>query len=229
MKHYKRSDRNIPMKFYKFYVFTSLPLFMALAIVHIQIFIIIKIYDINRVSSLLLMVELLIAICAYFGLHKEKYWGYIINEILVIVEAIIGFALSVFGIYRLYSGYTGGAEILAVGIAIMIPNILMFIYFEKRRHLFKDVLNMFDAPIYTYAAEACYISTLHLNGTTSERIGALSEFNFNYSKFLDKNTGTIYFREEVRNGQTVNVAVTREKWKEAVAQQSALRRSNTTD
>ena len=231
MKHYKRSDL-VSMRFYSFYISVRLPLLIGLCISIIMLYAVIIVYEINNVSMSLIVFEPLTAICACIGLSKEHYWGYLINKIFVIAGAVIGFAVFGIGIYmyiyRVSIFFISCAEAFTAGIIIIIINILIYIYFEKRRYLFRGVPKRHgDADFAAYTAEICWICILHLNGTTSKRIGTTDKFNFNYSEFIDRSR-SIYFREEVRNGQIVNVVTTKEKWLEAVTQNSGSKRDNTT-
>ena len=211
----------VPMRFYKFYIWVRLPL-----IVLFDIFFIIS-NGIDNAFSPVYLIEILTIIFAFVGLVRKKYWGYMINKIFIIAKVVIGFIFVIFGINGLYSGDYGFFLDIGIGIVSIVINILIYIYFENRQYLFKGTLKQHaDTPICTHDADTCLIRILHLNGTASERIGNTGQFNFNCSKFID-DTGTIYFREEVRNGQIVNVVTTKEKWLEAVTQNSGSKRNTT--
>ncbi|MCH5212651.1 MAG: hypothetical protein J1G06_06530 [Oscillospiraceae bacterium] len=212
MKYYNDYDY-VPMNFHKFYIRVRLPLMVVLNIVNIIV------RKSNGIVLSLQLLEILTAICICVGLGREEYWGYMVNKIFIIVEAVLGIVVLGLGAYGMYLGYSEFAEDIGTGLGLIVPHIFIFIYFEKRRYLFTGAPKQRkDVPI--YAGDTCLIRILHLNGTTSEQVENISKFNFNYSKFIDE-TGTIYFREEVRNGQTVNIATTKEKWIEAVLQNFA--------
>ncbi|MCH5213143.1 MAG: hypothetical protein J1G06_09015 [Oscillospiraceae bacterium] len=206
MTYYNPSDPDVPMNFYKFYIWVRVPL-----IVLSDISTLIK-GETDSIALLISMVEMLTIIFACVGLYKKEYWGYLTNKIFTIAESIIGFIYIVFGIYEAAWGYPGFASSIGCGLGLIITNILICLYFEKRRYFFKGVPNKYNnSPIYTCDMDTRLIRILHLNGSVSERYEDISEFNFDYLKFCDE-SGTLYFREEIRNGQIVRVAKTKEQW-----------------
>lgn len=132
LKRYSKDDPDVPMRYFKFYLYVRLPLTVINYLVNL--------YTDGTgtgILSVLPFLEALAAVCIIIGLAKKEYWGYVVNKIFIIIEIIFSFKIIITGLSLLYYGdYASCSYSVSYGVSSMIWNIPTFIYFEKRKYLF---------------------------------------------------------------------------------------------
>ncbi|MCH5188647.1 MAG: hypothetical protein J1F63_09600 [Oscillospiraceae bacterium] len=132
IKRYSKDDPDVPMIFYKIYICVRLPLIVMIYIKNL--------YTNNvgtGISSVVPFLESVAAVCIIIGLAKKEYWGYVVNKFFLIIEVIFSVKIIITGLYYLHYGeYEIFSYSVSFGIAAIITNSLIFVYFEKRKYLF---------------------------------------------------------------------------------------------
>lgn len=125
MKRYTLLDQNVPMVFYRFYIYFRMPVSIIMYLIG---------FAENGFSDIfsfaLNTFEILLYVCACIGLWKMKHWGYVLNKIFLIYE------LAVFSVLIPVNVYFQDYAAIGTCVGQLVVNTLIFIYFEKRKFLF---------------------------------------------------------------------------------------------
>lgn len=125
MRRYTLLDQDVPMAFYRFYIYFRMPLSVIRFLMQ---------WSENGITNLfsftLSAFEILLYVCACIGLWKMKHWGYVCNKIFLIFELILFSVLIPLNMY--FQDYAA----IGTCVAQILINIPILIYFEKRKFLF---------------------------------------------------------------------------------------------
>lgn len=125
MKRYTLLDQNVPMAFYRFYIYFRMPVSVIMYLAGFAENGFSDIFSFTLSTS-----EILLYACACIGLWRMKHWGYVLNKIFLIYE------LAVFSVLIPVNVYFQDYAAIGTCVAQLIINVPIYIYFEKRKFLF---------------------------------------------------------------------------------------------
>lgn len=132
LERYSKDDPYVPMKFFYFYTYFRFPITIInfiLSLIYYSLYY----TQFSSVIFRLSVAETFLVIAVFLGLFRKKHWGIILNTVLLVYNT----SMSAFTWFNnMYIGAATLAEFLGTSIGILIVNILIMFYFEKRKFLF---------------------------------------------------------------------------------------------
>lgn len=125
---YYTIENETPMAFFKFYVYVR-PILSILLNLRTWIT-----FDYDIVSLIIEIAILIVYLFSIIGLIKRKYWGYVLNNISLIVPLVLSFFDALTCV--IMGDYITASSRVATLLVYTIVNALIFIYFRKRKYLF---------------------------------------------------------------------------------------------
>lgn len=140
LKSYSKTDENVPMAFYYFYIYARLPCSLILCILSW-----IQNGVVNDFWFMLKLLDQLTYLCACIGLIKKQYWGYVVNKFLLIANIVVSLCSIPLCLWVTHTGETFiGSFIIVNCFSVITVYSLIFIYFEKRKYLFEGAPQQSD-------------------------------------------------------------------------------------
>ena len=212
MKRYSKDDKNVPMAFYYFYIYVRLPF----SLIH-YVFNLVQNSITNEIVFTLALLEQLTYLGACIGLVKKKYWGYIINKVLLITEIVTSLCLLPIAIWYIYIGdINSGSFILGDCLAIFILYPLMFIYFEKRKYLFEGAPQQ-NNNVTPQSPQMVNIRIFDKENGFFDKTENENKLPPTYKQYLDEN-GILYAVIEHLDGKIKINLVSKDDWRNIVQQ-----------
>lgn len=133
LKSYSKTDENVPMAFYYFYIYARLPCSLIICILSW-----IQNGVVDDFWFMLKLLDQLTYVCACIGLVQKKYWGYVVNKVLLIANIVVSLCSIPFYLWVTHTGETFIGSFMIVNyFSVITVYSLIFIYFEKRKYLFE--------------------------------------------------------------------------------------------
>lgn len=209
MKLYNANDPNVPMRFYKFRIWVLIPLGILASLTTLTNYIIgLDTTSYNLLSGIVIAVYLCYIIllgCTELGLSEKKHWGYILHQALLIIH-ILSAVIPCFVNWIIEQSFDIVLNQSSMALGSLIFDILIFIYFYKRKNLF-GTPTPGSQPEPQQSADTDYIPchVLTKEGNIENAIINRNNIKFDYNKYL--HNGELYLHERIINGKYTKTAV----------------------